>query len=279
MIEKKKNSYAVRNFEVNALGSSAVLSNNPDPLARLVNSLTRCFQKFNTLPKIIVVVPENDVMKALKIKDDNFGTSIYYEETISWIVEQMKATTAEFKKQLAPKSSKNRLNWPFMLWMAPSLHDHYDELDHKNRKKFTKALENVANESNKISSLRMRYVWDAHDPTLFTENDKRFTAQGWHAIWGSIDKSIEYFDQKMIPNIEQEREASKFKFRREGRITTNNNFDQPRTSKDLRGEIDEKTYNRNWQRIRRHHGQPGGRKFYKKLPTPPPKDTEEEDYF
>ena len=131
--------------------------------------------------------------------------------------------------------------------MAPSTHDNYEEINYQLRKKFTKSLENAVKNHDKAVSLRLKTVWNPKDLKLFSYREKRFTQAGWTAFWESIDKSIQYFDSKLIPEITEEIERrNRFTFRREG--STEN---KPSTSFN---------YNRignNWSaRGKLHHGQP-----------------------
>ena len=240
VIEAMTKSYCYTNFEVNSIGGSSTLSNNPDGLARINNALIKAFKKFNRMPKIIVLVPENDVINT--VKQEEFGMGAMYEEIISAMMRWFQETIKAFKDHQTDKSKVGRLNWPHILWIAPSLHDNYDDKEHKLRKKFTYALETVSKNKETFTSLRLKYVWDQKDNNLFSIRDRRFTPDGWSTIWASIDKTVEHFDRNIVPEIENMLTSKKYKFRKEETQGASTSFYEKRKSE-----------GKQWIKFKRHH--------------------------
>ena len=231
------------------MGSSELASNNPDVISRVRNVLVKAYRKHAKVPKIIVIVIENDLIK--NIDHEGYGVGFFYEDQINWLFDEFNDVTEEFKKLLPARATKNRQNWPHFLWMSPTLHDNYMEIENEKRKKFTKCLEKQARNHKNISTLRIKDAWLKNDNSLFTQRDKRFTPSGWNVLWLAVDSAIQHFDTKIVPNIEESLTARRFVV---------NNTEQ----RDKKGRADERRYN--WTSYRRHHGQPE-RRF--RLPTPP----------
>ena len=216
-----------------------------------------------------MVIPKDSVIKAIK-KDEGFGLGVFYEEAISWLMDEYESTMKTYSKYIPNKARKGREDWPFFLWMAPSLHDNYEESNYQKRKKFTQVLEQCV-KNKKATSLRLKTTWNPHDNKFYTLRDRRFTPAGWLAFWESVDNSIQYFDTKIIPEIvDSEDRRRNNQFRNLGAER-----DRPSTSSNHSS--------RKWLKNRLHHGQPSSharsmdrrqdntRRNQYRLPTPPPK--------
>ena len=261
-------SYTKENFDVKALGGNDITSNVKDGIARFRNTLVIALRRYNCIPKMIVIVPENDLIKA--IGKQGFGTGVHFETTLTWIMSEFESIMQTYIKFTPNRVRKGKTNWPYFLWMSPSLHDNYEEIDYQLRKKFTQNLENIVQKKETTAALRLKTVWNPRDLSLFSFREKRFTQHGWKTFWESIDKSIQFMDTKLIPeiiyNIEQRKKEA---FRSNDRDDDHNKSNRERAPK-------------HWTRDRLHHGQPAPhRRSYDnyhyrrdggyKLPPPPPK--------
>ena len=209
IIEKREGTYVQENFEVRACGGSTITTKNvPDPIARLANTLIKLIEKANTLPKIIVVVVENDVIKA--INPDKDGQSVHYGQAIEWIIDQHVDILDKFKGYLPKKAKIGKEHWPFIMWISPCIHENFEEIDYQRRKKFTKCLEKIAHGDREIIAMRlMKQIWDQKDPDLVNIHH-RFTTEGWNVYWSAVDNAVKYFDEKIIPGIVEKKNANKY---------------------------------------------------------------------
>ena len=139
VLETKDDSYATTNFEVRAIGSSIITSNKPliqDSLTRIRNTLVKGLRRYNTVPKIIVIVPEDDIIKA--INRTNQYQDIFYSDAIEWLMSEFRLIIQEFRRLMPARAKKGRAGWPHYLWVAPSLHTNYSDENNSTRKRFTK---------------------------------------------------------------------------------------------------------------------------------------------
>ena len=267
MIENLEYAYCNDNFETRAIGSSSTTNNVKDALTRFRNALVTAFRKYNCIPKIIVFIPEDDIIKA--INKSGFGVGTYYDTAIDWLLDEFQQITKTFLKYTPQKVRKGKKLWPYFLWMSPSLHDNYEETNHQQRKKFTQSLEKAVKNRDRTIALRFKTVWNPRDLKLFSFREKRFTAQGWKIFWQSVDKSIQFMDTKIIPELQQDNEErSRNVFRNSQTHETTDNEHKPSN-----------TVSKHWARDRLHHGQPSShRRSYDtyhyrrdgyKLPPPP----------
>ena len=95
------------------------------------------------------------------------------------------------------------------MWVAPSIHDKYDEEYHQKRRKFTKCLEKIAHGDRNITALRLlKHVWDQRDKRLVKH--KQLSPLGWRVFWDSVDNTIQNFDEKVVPAIIENKNSGKF---------------------------------------------------------------------
>ena len=87
----------------------------------------------------MIVVPEDDLIKAINIED--YGVSQHYGSMIEWISDEHIDIIDYMKGCMPAKIKRNRSKWPHVLWLAPSLHDNFPPDQHMKRRKFTKCLE------------------------------------------------------------------------------------------------------------------------------------------
>ena len=212
--ERKTSTYTASNFQIRIIASTAVTSHNPDPIARIRNSLIQAWQKFNCIPKIIAVIPENDIIRA--IKTTGVMAEVHYAKAVEWIADEHVKITDYFKKHATAKQLKNRRFWPFYMWIAASIHDRYS--DYSRRVRFNRALDNTSKIHPRMSMLKPIQNWSAQDAAFVSNLDRNLTSDGWISFWNSVDSAISYFDSKIIPNIIENKEnknRNPYHYRRE----------------------------------------------------------------
>ena len=224
------------------------------------------------LPKLIVVVPEDSLINAVNNKSIKFGISEYYGQVIEYLMTEMTDTIDEFKSLLPAKMKKNRPGWPFILWMAPSLHTSYEEHDHLMRRKFTKCLEKIARNNKNTAALRLKNSWDKQDKSLF--DGSKFTPAGWNAYWQSMDQAVKYFDEYIMPSFKQASEARKFTLinnKPEDHLTYGSYHREREDRRRNRVELEDRQRPRDRDGTRRRTSDEEFLHGFRRLPTPPPK--------
>ena len=113
ILENLTDSYSNKNFEVRALGGSNVTNNLKDAIPRLRNTLVTAVRKHNCIPKFIVVIPEDDIIKA--IDKQGYGVGIYFDTVINWLINEFEDIMKTYLKFTPPKVRKGKNNWAFLL--------------------------------------------------------------------------------------------------------------------------------------------------------------------
>ena len=152
------------------------------------------FNKFHRMPKIIMITPEDDLMRCINLND--FGLQEAFCRIIEWVMREHHRCVQTIKERLPMKC--DHPNWPYFLWISPSLHKNY--YNYGRRLKFAKALDEIGTKHKKdynVSVLKLRQVWDPEDGNLFLDAQKRFTSTGMSTYWAAADKTLKYFATKI----------------------------------------------------------------------------------
>ena len=81
----------------------------------------------------------------------------------------------------------------------------------KNRNNFNKAVNMTALVHDNTWSLQLKKIWDPQDTSYFIEEQKKFTANGLHAYWEAIDKTIRYADMILFKKQNKPKPKQTFK--------------------------------------------------------------------
>ena len=186
--------YTLNNFKVRVL-SSRDNERGVNTMAKMVNQVTRALNHHKKLPKWIVIVVEEDLIKSINA---SWASSEAYMRMIDWVMQQQRCAISQFKKHLPLKAKK--YNLPHVAWVIPTLHDMYTEASFDQRKKFIKCLRMVAKNYDDIIVLPLKQVWDRQDESLVGENNT-ITSAGLDLLWTAVDRSVRFADTRVIRNM------------------------------------------------------------------------------
>ena len=197
--------------------SSQISSDNPSVISRFVNLLnaavnTTIGKRLHPLPKIIVVVPDDDIINSLKDKDHGYPTAGLpkaFSRLVKFVMNGYERNLASFKEKLQNKNKKE--GYPQFLWILAPLHEKFDY--NSEREKFNRCVEDMSKFRANVISLELKKVWDAKDGSLVERN--KLTTDGMRSYWEAVDKTVCYCDSatlkkkyqkkttKQLPNHDQ----------------------------------------------------------------------------
>ena len=193
MRRHRDNLFTTNSFETSVF-SSGTHSANRSVMCRLVNCFINAFNTKMKIPKWIVIVMEDDLIRNLPTR--NKGMTAAYKKSISWMMTEQKKAVNRFKCYL-PTRAKKHMNWPMIVWITPTLHVFYHNFNQ--RKKCTRALRAAADDHD-IIILPLRQVWDYKNTDLFTAAQLKYTNTGLTTLWTAVDRSIKFVDQRVSRN-------------------------------------------------------------------------------
>ena len=209
--------YVKSHFDVSSWSNNSY-SDNPSVIGRMANLLksattTHVGKRLLPLPKIIVVVPDADILDTLKGAPRE-GQSKALGMLVKFIMTEHERGISSFKESLPAKAKKE--GYPHILWILAPKHNNFENNDERER--FNRTVEDMAKYHCNISALELKKIWDPNDKSLF-ENG-RFTSQGFRSYWEAVDRTVRYCDavvlrrkitKKNIKNITGQNDKYKWK--------------------------------------------------------------------
>ena len=183
------NGYVMANFDTVGFFTN-FFNDNPSMVSRmanLMNSVIECKynSKLMSLPKLIVIVPDNDIIKLLSEKDCFSSLSKPFSRILNYIMTEHERAIASYKDYLPAKCIQD---YPYILWIQAPFHDNFT--DNSLRYKFNKCLTEAVNFHLNMSTLELKKVWDSKDSNLFIKENQRFTCDGYRSYWEAVDRTV-----------------------------------------------------------------------------------------
>ena len=199
--------FTFKNFEVRDFSSSNYSSHNKNVLGRLINTLVNAVNENNTLPKLIVIIVDDDIVRNMR-----HTNARQIHRVTSWLLTQYEHSILAYKD--------------FLLTRAKKQTNHICcGLNHSNTKTsdittISFVLQSVARQKLFMSTLQMIKIWEPNDNSSYLADANRFTSQGLVKYWASVDSAIRYwnvaiqpkvlFHQKRHNNLRAEKSFSRF---------------------------------------------------------------------
>ena len=113
--------FAFTNFEMRDFFSSEYKSHNRSAVGRILNNLINALNEHNTLPKLIVMVIDNDMVKHI----NESGTFMKIRDIVKWLPRESCRAVLSYKEYLPVKAKCNLV--PQFLWMCPPTHRYFND--------------------------------------------------------------------------------------------------------------------------------------------------------
>ena len=196
--ERTFDSYTKSNYEVSTVSSSEMATNVAElkkvcnMVARIINTLNYALFQKAKLPKMMIFVLEDDVIRYLKYND--YGVTEMFGKIIDYLSKNIRKVIDDFKAILPTKAK--RVELPQLVWILPTTHRNY--FNNNLRKKFCQEMENIINFQRDSCTLKLRQVWDARNADFVSPTRHRITHEGTKNLWEAVDRTIRYADWKLF---------------------------------------------------------------------------------
>ena len=179
--------YTKDNFDMTGFVSSR-FNTNPSAIGRFRNGLVKGIEDQIQLPKYVVIVPDDDIIKMFR------HTTKGLSKAFGRVIEKMMTDfdkIIEIHKDHLPSKAKKQ-GYPRFVWIEPPMHEGFE--NNHERFKFNKVLERMADVHENTVAVQLKKIWDGNDSSLFIQESNRFTSLGYTTYWKAIDSTIRYCD-------------------------------------------------------------------------------------
>ena len=197
--------YVRENYDVTAKLTNTFISNDRNLINRLRNLLISAIKEETLLAKLIVVVPDDDL---LKLFDEDWDD---VEKAMKRVINEIMSSQTkliQIQKDYLPKKSK-RLDFPQIVWIEAPLHDHFS--NNYMRQKFNKCLNTTALMHEGITVLQLKKIWDPTNTNLFIAESNRYTSEGLNTYWAAVDATVRFMDTILLNKLLMKGKKKPFK--------------------------------------------------------------------
>ena len=189
-------------------------SNNQNMIGRLQNCFARAIQDEIILPKMVIIVPDDDLIHFLNHPGPGLTKSL---SKICDALTSEFSRLAELQKSYLPKRAKKQ-EFPKCIWIEAPLHHNFPNNDECS--KFNKAMREAAMFHDDTFVLMLKKIWDGTNPSLYSAEYRHYTNEGFSSYWIAIDATIKFADTILLKikkqkitdkNIKQEDRGSNVK--------------------------------------------------------------------
>ena len=206
-------------FEYYAYCQSKYEHSDTNMLNRLRNALIQGINEQGKLPKVVVLVQDDDLLEFLNYGEQ--GMSSLVVSCIEWICKQFEALVKLAAEGLPPKAVKD--GYPQLYYVAPPHHQHFK--NNHSRSKLINVMEVTFKDFKDIRIIRMKEFWDYKDGSLVNSKGQ-FTDIGWETYWISIGAAVKfnlkkrelYLANQVRNNAKPEVKGGKRPFQRENKM-------------------------------------------------------------
>ena len=180
-------SYIANNFEVSVFANSANKTHMRSTLGRLRNLIMAAIKIKELLPKYIIIIIENDLIRCVKYRKP--GIFDIFGRILRWLADEFHQAVMDWKSALPSRAKRNL--YPQIFWTALPYHQNF-KTTCINRHKFNQCLDTVANMHNEMKMLRIRRIWSNADSSVTPA--EVITLEGVERYWRGIDEAIEFWE-------------------------------------------------------------------------------------
>ena len=195
---KEDDAYTPEHFEIKTSTSKEYGSHIRSLLGRLRNNVFLAIKKFGTLPKIMVIITEDDFVKSTKRVDISLIENMY-NKMLNWLMNEIRKLIAAYNDFLPKRCKRN----PHIMWVLPTEHINHSENEASRRSIFAKCIMHITKLHTNHRGLDLKQIWDKEDSNLYIKESARITPIGTATYWRAVDRTIKFYDFIITKNEEK----------------------------------------------------------------------------
>ena len=177
--------YMASNFDVKAYGGADNLRNR-SVLGRLHNALVNALIEDRPLPKYMLVVIDDDILRCVKFNRQ--GLSMVFGRCIQWLADEMHTMIVQLKEKLPNKAKK--ASYPLLFWVALPYHCCFP--NNNIQFKFNQSMEKVVPLYENMKILKIRRRWNYVDDSVSPLGS--VSPAGHIKYWSGVDEALQFWE-------------------------------------------------------------------------------------
>ena len=169
---------------------------NRNIMGRVHNNLVAAINQHTLLPKVVLLVFENDWLRSINHQCKGISTILY--KCLHWLANEIKRLTVAYKEKLPTKSRK--FKYPHFMLVPAVYHDQFG-IENIYHEKFNDCLQDVLEDFREMSSLEL-HTWDRSDFSTCGENGQ-LTSHGNKKYWIAVNDAYQAWDKQNMKQYQQ----------------------------------------------------------------------------
>ena len=208
--------HMIESYYIMARSGNKYTSNDPNILSRLRNMLIGLIHQEVKLPKMIIIVLDDGLVKYYGPDEDDECLEKAFKRLLNELMTEFRKVISTQKERLPKKAL--RTFYPQMVWIEAPLNTCFG--NNREREIFNKSLNSSAKFQENVSVLALKKIWDYDNTWLFVNEALRYTSEGLSTYWAAVDCTVRFMDTILFHKIEMR--ASK-KARNDGKADNSKN--------------------------------------------------------
>ena len=183
--------YGDQNYQMHAYATDEFSTFETSAASRIRNNFVAALNGAKRTPKVVCIVPENDVARNIKLGNAEITEKLLYKvfnKISKWLVREF-ARLLEAYLEVVPVKSKTKQG-PILVWILPTQHKNYQ--DNWERHIFARCLSTAVKGKRNMISLELKQLWDEYDGNIFLKESRRYSDIGYKTFWLAVDRSIQF---------------------------------------------------------------------------------------
>ena len=186
-------------FEIYGFNNNKDASEDDNTISRFRNNIVGAMRDQPILPKFMVIVPDDDIIKFIKKREPEAANEVGFARAIKWLLCQIDRLIMT-QKDFLPTKCK-RPGEPTVVFIQPPIHDKFK--NNGMRIAFNNALSKEVTYHDNVYALEMKKMWDPSDSSLYNRTDCKYTAKGYSSYWDAVDKTVRFADTLLLKKEER----------------------------------------------------------------------------
>ena len=163
---------------------------NTNVISRIRNAFVEAINKEKLLPKAVIVVLDDDLLKVANHMGS--GLSKLIVPWLSWLASELHRIAVAYKEKLPAQARK--LRYPQFLWILAVFHDS-SETRNEYRKSYNVMLESVLQKYKDMQSLPL-LMWDKNNKSNYIGIN--LSSKGKERYWMAVNDAFQSWDKQQM---------------------------------------------------------------------------------